>query len=159
MSSKRTPSSVPRTGTRTAPEIGSGGDGGQPSFDFRTVDEHIEIVYRALREAVAVYDVKQGSFADDMGKPLGDVSQRLNRAVHKGQLQRAHVDFIGFLATRQDARAVFLRELCLAWGFMPPAPSRTLSAEEKHAIVSQAISPDTLRALEKAHGLPTGALS
>jgi len=121
MSPRSTGRSMGTPTTRTEPERGSGDSWVQGFLDLRadprTVDDHIAIVYRCLQVAVEVYEAKQATFADDAGANGGDFSMRLRRQIHKGQLQRAFLDYLGVLGMKPAAREAFLRRLAAAWGW------------------------------------------
>ena len=160
MAPSRMTNTLPPAGHRTEAEHGSVAVQGvlplDVKFDERTVDQQIAAVYAALRAGVDVYDVKQGSFADDMGKPKGDVSQRLNHAVVRGELQRAHVDYIGWLALKPAARVAFLQSLAAAWGYkVIPA---VVSDTDRARILRSVVNDKVKRQLERENGWPVGSL-
>lgn len=152
---------VPREGHRTTTEKGSVGIRDQLplalSFDPRTADEHIQVVYRALQRAVGSFETKQGAFADELGKPYGEVSMRLRRAENRGELQRAYLDYVGILGLRQVARERFLVELGQAWG-MRVERAVELTPEQKLRVVARELPDHRKRELEAIHGLPIGDL-
>jgi len=155
-----TPMIMPQVGPARKAQFGSGEIGAYReeigAEDPRSVEELIDRVYAALRSGVVFYGTKQSEFADDMGRTAGDVSYRLRRASKNGEVQKAHLDYIGFLAKRPRAREAFLKALANDWGFklepLAPSPVQLLR------IVAADLSEGRRRELEENHGLPPGSL-
>lgn len=116
--------SLPPTGHRTDPEIGSGEASGE------TPARRITGLYRALQAGAEVFGGAV-TLAAAMRKRVPDVSQRLRRAQDSnGDVQRASLDMMGHVATDPEARWAMLAVLCEEWGAEPPQRKRTLTREQ-----------------------------
>lgn len=160
-----TPRTMPDEGTPQGLHKAGGGGGAQLELllsDSRlTVDAkaplaRIEDLYGLIREAVQAHGGVL-AFSAAMGEGEPDTGKRLRRGLDgNGRLMRSFLDFLGFLDL--GARHRFLVGLARLWGYKDPIPRTGLTAEEKHAIVAAAFSPDALRSMEKMRGLPAGSL-